>query len=77
MPAAMSQVHWGIDDGHDVADKPTIGMGTNGGALSGHQEPINRTPGDHAHSHTRINREKPHICNRIYICICISTYINV
>ena len=60
-----------------IADKPAIGMGTNGGALSGHQEPINRTPGDHAHSHTRINREKPHSCNRVYICICIYTYINV
>ena len=41
MPAVMSQVGWGIDDAHDVVDKPTRGISTNGGALSGTQEPGN------------------------------------
>ena len=76
MPAAMSQANWGIDDGHDVADKPTRGKGTNGGALSGKNQPRTDEPRPRVTTLTRTNPRTSKTIERI-IHIYTYTYIYI
>ena len=66
--------------GHDGADKPTRGMGTNGGALSGNRRTENR---EHQHRMTTLTRTHPQtsknhthatdtICGHLFVfCFCL------